>query len=398
MTNRAGRPPLRVVFITTSMYVGGAETLLINLMRRMDRQRYAVELVCLKEAGPLGEEAAREFPVAANLIANKWDLRILPRLVRHLQRLQADAVITVGAGDKMFWGRLAARLCRVPAVCSALHSTGWPDEVGRLNRCLTPLTDAFIGVADAQSQYLVEAYGFPRQRVHTIYNGVDTERFTPRDGVHVRRELGLDVNAPVVSIVAALRPEKNHEMFLQGAARLAERFPAARFLVIGDGPRRADLERLAIDLGVAEKTLFLGSRSDVPELLNATDVLALTSHNEASPVSILEALSAGCAVASADVGSVGETVVDGSTGRLFSAGDLDGFIACCSELLERPDERRRLAAAGRSRVVEQWSLDSMVRGYEQLISQIHAANAPIRGKQRFKKWRGIPRWAKATTQ
>jgi glycosyltransferase involved in cell wall biosynthesis len=116
-------------------------------------------------------------------------------------------------------------------------------------------------------------------------------------------------------------------------------------------------------------------------LLAACDLVALTSHNEASPVSILEALSAGCPVVATNVGSVHETVVDGETGRLIPAGDLDAFAAASIALLTDSDARRRIGAAGRERVQQRWSLAAMVAGYEQLIERIHRAKtaAPANG-------------------
>ena len=129
--------PLRLMFVITSMPVGGAETLLVNMLRRMDPESVQPEVVCLKEPGPLGEQISGEFPVHANMIAAKWDLRILYRLARLFHRQRTDVVITIGAGDKMFWGRLAAHIAGVPCIASALHSTGWPDGVGKANRALT---------------------------------------------------------------------------------------------------------------------------------------------------------------------------------------------------------------------------------------------------------------------
>ena len=371
-------PRLRVMFLLTSMPVGGAETLVVNLVRGLDRNRFAPEVCCLKERGPLGEQLAAEVPVHSNLLQNKFDVRVLPRLWRLLRERQTDAVVTVGAGDKMFWGRLAARLAGVPVVVSALHSTGWPDSVGRLNRLLTPLTDCFVGVADAHAEHLISHERFPREKVHTIHNGVDTDRYVPRDGMAIRLELGLPLFAPIVGILAALRPEKNHELFLAGAAQIARTLPEARFLVIGDGPLRAELEALAAKLHVAERTHFLGSRSDVPTLLAACDVLALTSHNEASPVSILEALSCGVPVVAAKVGSIPETVLHGETGLLFAPGDVDGFVAHTLKLLREPALRERLGAQGRQRVVEHRSLAAMVRGYETLLLRLYAAKPQAR--------------------
>ncbi|MEM9659513.1 MAG: glycosyltransferase, partial [Planctomycetota bacterium] len=204
------RRPLRVMFLLTSMPVGGAETLLANLVRRLDRTRIEPEITCLKQRDALGDQLADELPVHSELIGNKFDLRVFARLHRLFRSRQVDAVVTVGAGDKMFWGRIAARTANVPIVVSALHSTGWPDGVGRLNRLLTPLTDAFIAVAGGHAKHLVEREGFPRDKVHTIPNGVDVERFTPGPSDAIRAELGIPLSAPVVGIIAALRGEKNH--------------------------------------------------------------------------------------------------------------------------------------------------------------------------------------------
>lgn len=367
---------LKVQFIATSLPVGGAETLLVNLVRRLDPTRFAPEIVCLKEPGPLGEMLAQEMPVHSNLIASKYDIRVLWKLWRRMRNREVSAVITVAAGDNMFWGRLAAKLAGVPIIASALHSTGWPDGVGKLNRMLTPLTDAFIAVADGHAEFLAEFERFPAEKVHTIYNGVDTQRFAPREEAALKESLDIAPAATVVGILAALRPEKNHELFLHGAAALLRDFPETQFLVIGDGPRRHDLEQMALDLGISKSIHFLGSRDDVPQLLNICDIVALTSHNEASPVSILEALASGVPVVASEVGSVRETVVDGETGLLFAAGDQEVYVAAMNKLLQNEALRAFLGENGRKRVIEKWSLDGMTRGYEQLIERIYLAKNP----------------------
>ncbi|TWT75913.1 putative glycosyltransferase EpsF [Posidoniimonas polymericola] len=361
--------PMRVMFLQTSMPVGGAEVLLVNLVRGLERERFAPEVVCLKEPGPLGEQLAAELPVHSGLLGSKYDLTILPRLASLMRDRQIDGVVTVGAGDKMFWGRLAAKVAGVPVIASALHSTGWPDGVGRLNRMLTPLTDAFIACAKPHGEHLISGERFPAAKVHVIPNGVDTDRFSPSaEPLAARTELGIDPTAPVVGILAALRPEKNHEMFLHAAAKVREEIPEARFLIIGDGPRRGELESLRTRLGLSEAVTFLGSRSDIPGVLAAIDVLALTSHNEANPVSILEAMACGKPVVATDVGSVGETVIPGQTGALCPAGDPDAFAAALVELLDNPLHARQLGAAGRELVVADWSLQAMIDGYQRLLS------------------------------
>ncbi len=367
MSSHTAQRPLRTVFLTTSMPVGGAEVLLANLVRGFNRDLIQPEICCLKEPGPLGEELANEVPLHSRMICGKYDVGVLLRLCRLFRSRRVDAIVTVGAGDKMFWGRLAARLAGVPVIASALHSTGWPDSVGKLNRLLTPMTDAFIGVADAHARHLVDREGFPSDRVHTIYNGVDTARFSPRSGDEVRRELGIPVDADVIGIIAALRPEKNHELFLRGAARIVSENEKSRFLIVGDGPMRGTLEQQSEELGLTDRVIFTGSRPDIERLLSAVDVFALTSHNEASPVSILEAMACGVPVVASNVGSISESVSHGSTGFLFSAGDEQAYVDHVLNLLRDADLRARFGLAGREAVDSKASLTAMVRGYEDLL-------------------------------
>lgn len=369
---RTDRDPLRVLFVITSMPVGGAETLLVNLIRRLDRDRFAPELCCLKELGPLGEELAKEVPTHSRLLACKYDLRVAPRLVKLMRQRRIDAVVTVGAGDKMFWGRLAAKFAKVPVVCSAIHSTGWPDNIGRLNKTLTAVTDAFIAVAQPHGRYLVEHEGFPQAKVRVIANGVDLQRFqkTP-DGRALREELDIPASVPLVGIVAALRSEKNHQLLLDAMRLVRRSVPQAHLLIVGDGPERPRLEAHAGALGIASTVHFCGTRSDVPALLSLLDVFVLTSHNEANPVSILEAMAVGKPVVATNVGSVKETVAHAKTGYLVTPGDADETAHRIASLLLNPLGARAMGAAGRTIVADHWSLDAMVRGYEDLLEEIY---------------------------
>jgi glycosyltransferase involved in cell wall biosynthesis len=357
------------------MPVGGAETLLVNLMRRLDRDRVQPEVICLKDPGPLGEQIAAEFPLHARLLSGKWDLGVLPRLVRLLHQRRADVVVTVGAGDKMFWGRLAAHLVGVPVIAAALHSTGWPDGIGRLNRMLNRWTDTFIAVADAHAEFLRGFERIPADRVRVIRNGVDCQRFQPQPTarVEVRRELGLADDTPLVGIVAALREEKNHGLFVRAAAVVGKSFPQVHWLIVGDGPRRAGIERLAGQLGVADRIHLLGTRHDTERIVSALDLFTLCSLNEASPVSILEALACGVPVVATDVGSVSESVRAGQTGLLVPSQDLQAMSRAIETLLANPELRASMGTAGRQLVHRTGSLDSMVHGYQRMISELYDA-------------------------
>ena len=368
-----GARPLHVSFLMTSMPIGGAETLLVNLLKGLDPDRIVPEILCLKEPGPLGECVQRELTLRHGFLKSKFDFAVLGRLARHFRKNDTDAIVTVGAGDKMFWGRLAAKLAGVPVIASAIHSTGWPDGIGRCNRWLTPITDTIIAVAKAHAEFLVEHERFPKDKVVVIPNGVDTHRFRSnvRGRERIRRELGIPLSSDVVGIVAALRPEKNHTLFIDVAAELIKHRTETHFVIVGDGPCRSAIEQQIAGLGLEHRCHLMGSRHDTPDILSAIDVFALTSHNEASPVSILEALSTEVPVVATDVGSIHETVEQGRTGYLVKPGDRDAMARRIAELLDDPMAAKEMGIQGRDLVVKRASLETMVRSYEDLLCGLY---------------------------
>ena len=373
--------PLRVMFLLTSMPIGGAETLLVNLIRRFDPTRIESLVGCMKHRDVLGDEIAGEVPVFENLIRHKYDVGVVGRLKNIFVENSVDVLVTVGAGDKMFWGRLAARQAKLPVILSALHSTGWPDGVGKLNRLLTGITDGFIAVAQQHAEYQINNERFPKDKVFLIPNGIDTDRFVfdQQKRKQWRSELGIGESDPVVGIVAALRPEKNHKLFLGAAQCVAGKMPNAQFVIAGDGPERAGLEDLARQYGIADRVHFLGSVSDVVGVLSMMDLFALTSHNEASPVSILEAFSCQRPVVATDVGSIDETVLNGTNGFLVSEGSVEETTERWLEVLSDRTVAGKMGAAGRQRVVERSSLDSMTNGYMELVENLYSQKRSRRG-------------------
>ena len=363
---------LSVMFAVTSLTYGGAETLLTNLIQRIDQSRFAPELCCIKRRGYLGEQLSEIIPTHAYGLRSKYDVRVLPWMTELLRRRRADVLVTVGAGDKMFWGRLAARRARVPVIVSALHTTGWPDRVGCLNSWLTPLNDAFVGVAQSHGRHLVDGERFPAEKVHVIPNGVDVDRFSPGNTTaSLKAQLGLPADAPVAGIVARLDRVKNHEMFLRVAVDVRKTTEKAQFLIVGDGPRRSHLESMTRELNLDRCVHFVGERSDIPDLLRIMDVFVLTSHIEANPVSILEAAATGLPVIATDVGSVSESVLDGRNGFLIEPDDQAAMHRRIAELFNCPDRARQMGAAGREHVIANWSLEQMVAKYEALLSSLY---------------------------
>jgi len=368
------RGPLRIMFLVASMAAGSVEIMLANLMRRMDRDRFLPSVCCMRELGALGEVLAAEMPIYYDLVRHPFDFGVLGRLTRLLRAEHVDALVTVGRGDTMFWGRLAARRAGMPVLLSAVGCKCGSDRISGLNRlrALARRTDGFITDTEAHARQLREAHGFPASKVHIIRAGVDVVRFCPsRQGKAIRRELGIPSDAPLAGIVAALRPEKNHELFFRAAERVRQSLPSAQFLIVGDGPERQRLVALRDTLGLQGALHLLGVRTDIPEILAALDVFALSSKEDGKGASILEAMATGKPVVAPRVGCLSEMVEDGRTGYVTPVGDLDSLAARMLELFADPRQARTMGEAGRVAAIERCSLERMTSDYEELIECIY---------------------------
>ena len=186
----------------------------------------------------------------------------------------------------------------------------------------------------------------------------------------------MDSRHPLVGIVARLVPIKRHEDFIAASALLAARIPEARFLVIGDGERRTELEVLVRQKGLGERVRFLGWRHDLDRIYADLDVVVLTSANEGSPVSLIEAMAAGRPVVATEVGGVPDLVEHGVNGMLGRAGDPSATAEAIAALLADPERRRVMGEAGRKRVRDAYTIDQLVSDMDRLYTEL------LRGRQR----------------
>lgn len=370
----------------TDLRVGGMERKVTEIVQKLDRTRVRPVVACLKEPGALAPEVeAAGVPLYSGLIRRKSDVAVLWRLRRIIRREGIQVVCTIGdGGDRMFWGRLAARLAGVRGIVSTLHSTRNPHGgriLDRPNRWLTGITDAFVAVAQGAARYLVEEEGLPRDKVVVIYNGVDLDRYDGGGRARARAELGLAEETPVVVHVAAFRVEKAHDVLLRAARIVVDAEPATRFLLVGEGPERARIESLRRELGLEESVRLLGRRSDIPQILAAADVFVLCSHAmvETFPNSVLEAMASRRPVVCTDVGSIDEQVEDGVNGFLVPAGDSSALAARVLSLVRDPGLARRMGERARATVAERFSSARMVGDREELfLSLARGTGIPAR--------------------
>jgi glycosyltransferase involved in cell wall biosynthesis len=357
---------LRVHVLIDSLNWGGAETLLADYAAGAPAAGIELSVGYLQDVnGSPSAAALRARGIEPQLIGVRrlLDAESVWRVRRHLARVRPDVVHThLGAAD--VHGTMAARTLRVPTV-STIHLVAPPSsatldrrEAARERLMATARrygSRRIIAVSDAAREAYLRAGLDHASRVVTVHNGIAPR--APRGSrAQLRAQLGLPADAPVVAMVSVLRAGKGHDVALAAVAALRERHPQLRLLVVGDGPARDEVQRLAGPLGDA--VVLTGFRRDVVELLDASDVLLLPSHMDAFPTALLEAASVGVPAVATAVGGIPEIVCDGETGLLIDAPPAAGAVeAALGRLLEDPALRARLGAGARARFAARFTAE-----------------------------------------
>jgi glycosyltransferase involved in cell wall biosynthesis len=303
------------------------------------------------------------------------DLRCAWRLNRLLYREQVD-VLHAHQWTPFFYAS-AGRLPAIrPPILFTEHGREHPDypRPKRIlfNRLMLRRRDRVVAVGNAVRQALVANEGIPAGRIEVVYNGIDADRFASHSRVRaqVRRELGLETAEPVIIQVARLDHLKDHPTALRCLARLVQEAPAARLLLVGDGPEEGAIRAQVEQMGLKQYVLILGLRWDVPRLLQAADLFLLTSVSEGIPLAVIEAMCAGLPVVSTHVGGTGEVINEGETGLLVSAKDDAALSEAVLRLHRDSDLRQRMGENGQLRARQLFSEEQMARKYLALYEQM----------------------------
>ncbi len=384
----------RVVQIITKLELGGAQQLALETCRRLDRRRFEVSLLTGTEGELLGEARAipdcrlELLPDLVREVLPARDVRALLALRRLLVRERRTApgtvIVHTHSSKAGILGRAAARLAGIPIVVHTIHGYGFHDgqrpAVRRfyvtLEKMAACWTDAFIAVAEENRQTGVALGLFPPEQCEVIHGGieVDAYRRPPEVRQAARAALGVLADAPLVGMIACLKPQKAPEDFVAVAARVRAVLPEARFFIAGDGEQRAAVETAARAAGLDGALQILGWRRDVPDLLAAMDVLVLTSRWEGLPLVFPQAMAAGRPVVATNVNGAPEAVQDGVTGYLVSPGDVEGLAARVIELLRDPARREAMGRAAQA-AVHEFDAAEMVRRQEALYERLVAGKA-----------------------
>ncbi len=372
----AARGPIRVGFAVHWMQVAGAEVLVRETIQRLG-PRIMPTVFCLDLLGPIGEELrAAGVPVVCLNRRPGRDYGVGWRLAREARRRRIQ-VVHAHQYTPFFYAAFARALSATGfRLILTEHGRHYPDVVAPVRRgvnrlVLSRFADAVNACCDFSAQALCRIDGFPGHRVEVIENGIDPESYTAVEPPErVRHRLGLAPDRRYIVTIARFHPVKDHPTLFRAFAGVARARPDVDLLLAGDGPTRADLERLVASLGIADRVRFLGIRRDVPDLLAAADVFALTSVSEAASLTILEAMAAGRPVVVTDVGGNPELVRDRIDGCLFPRGDHAAGARALLRVLDDPAFAAVCGQAARVRAAEHFSLARTVDRYYALYRRL----------------------------
>lgn len=359
----------RVLHIIDSLDVGGTETQMVQVVRRLSSLGYQVTVACLRAGGPLTEALHErsvriiEFPKYRTLLS----LPAVYQLFRLTWFLRREKVAVLHSHD--LWSNLmgvpAAWIARTPIILASqrnlAHLPWYTPFRRRVVRLIYRLATAIIANSGAVRKLLMEEFQVPAARVHLLHNGVDFDRFNLGRGDRRKIDGNLGPETKLILNVANMNSEvKGHAVLIEAARTVCSLMPQAKFVLIGDGPLRPGLERSAKECGLQDNVLFLGRRNDVAEILSCADLFVFPSFVEGLPNSVLEAGAFGLPIVATPVGGIPEVISDGVTGLLVRPRDSQALAESILRVLKDPDLAARLSHACRERVRAQFSFDRLI--------------------------------------
>lgn len=372
MSDTPGRERLCVLTVIDALMTAGAETVATRIAVSLDRSRFESIICSTRPSLPQHLEAARAEGIEVLELGrrSKLDLWRWRPFVRLLRSGRADVVHAHKFGSNV-WAALFRPGGRLPVLIAHEHSWSYEGTLRRIvdRELIARRADAIVAVSPTDRMRMIELERIPPDKVVFIPNGIPDR--SPGNAERIRHELGLKASDLVVGTVCGLRPEKELETIVRALGRLAPHRSGLWFVVVGDGPERARLERLADELGVP--TLFLGHRPNeqMPDLLAAMDVLVCSSRFEGMPLAVLEWMAAGKAIVASRVGGIPSILEHDREGVLVPPRDYVAFADAIAALLDDPAARLRLGTAAQGRQQDEFRFDRTVRLLEDLYERLH---------------------------
>jgi glycosyltransferase involved in cell wall biosynthesis len=367
-----------VLYISGQLGFGGAENQLLQLLLRLDKNKF-MPIVCNLTGGGGIEEKIIGNGIGVVRVMKKRHYTLKPfiALAQLIKTSSCKIVHTIGSSANL-WAAPVAKALGVPVVLysdhqahfAAVRQASWRSSlIGWVSR----FDDLVIAHCKNNESGLRAIDGVPPAKTRVIYNGVDVSQFrNGRPSPDLHRELGIPHNTPLACMIARFSPQKAYDEFIEAAHLVIKEGCACHFLCIGDGPLLSSIQKMVSDLDLKNRVTFLGSRKDVPDILRKCYVAVLASHYEGLPITILEAMAAGLPVVTSDVGGCKEAVIHDETGFLIPPGDFRGMARAMERLLVNKELARSMGQSGRQRVGKYFDISVNCQQVQELYIELLA--------------------------
>ncbi len=354
---------MRVVHIIKIVLTAGAERHLLRLLPGLQAHGVDVRLIVLVQPNkPMNDfmALADEAGISAErmTIHSHADVSLVPRLARRLCQLQPDIVHTHLLHADLY-GSIATQFAGVRTVIISRHNDNafrykLPSRI--VNNLLWRLSSGGIAISHALRQFCINIEGAAPDKITTVHYGLDMQGFAaPRAG-----EPGWEQSVVTIGTASRLIEQKGLRYAIQAFAQLAPDYPNVQLLIAGDGVLRAELEAQVASLNLNDRVRFLGWQQDITRVMAGYDVFLMPSLWEGFGLALLEAMALSRPVVATHVSAIPEIVQDGETGILVPPRDADALAVELRRLLDDPERRKRMGAAGRARVAEHFSEEKMI--------------------------------------
>ena len=368
------KPPVKLLYLICSLDLGGAEQIVVDLVRKINRNLYEPVVCCLNDRGRYAPRVEAEGVRVITLYKRpQFDPFLIPRLVRLIGKEKIGLIHTHLFGAN-FWGRVAAFLTGTPVVSSEHGMDLWRTRLHLgLDRLLTPINKKVIFVSEGVRSFYAKRNPRLNGKGTVLHSGIDITDFEQGpDRTALRKRLGLAATDKVVGIVGRLVPEKAHVDFIEAIQFLKEEGQAVKGLIVGEGHLLEALRARVQEARLEDRILFAGYQSDVKDFYRAMDVLVMCSLREGFPLTVLEAMAAGVPVVATRVGGIPECIEDGVDGCLASPGDSVALAEAVSKILTDTRFKEAIVAQAKAKVRAKFNVEKMVREHESIYEEVLA--------------------------
>jgi glycosyltransferase involved in cell wall biosynthesis len=363
-------PACDVLFVLSSLAVGGSERKIARMANRLREDGVAANLACLNAPYTLESTLRRDVPLAKLERRGKFSFATVLRLRQMIVRDRPSTVVAVNLYQALYVACATLPMAHRPRIVALVNTSTFRGRHlrKRLYQSVLARFDLVVHGSRAQTRFWEAS-----EKSTVIYNGVDSAHFDPivafEAAKRLRASLGVKPGALLLGSVGRLAPEKNHEVLLTTLRRLRVARVDAHLVIAGSGPLREQLLRRAAELEIADRVNLIGEFEDVRPVLGAMDVFVLPSTAvESFSNAALEAMSMGRPVILSDIGGAREMIDDGVEGYVVSAAELSARLpAIIAALYADTRKRQGMGAAARARAVSRFSVSGMAAAYRGLL-------------------------------